>query len=73
MLSSPFVQQFDIFKGHSSDLVECSESMTKGTLIFETVEPAFRRIVPAVSLVTRLANHSIFQQQRLKGLVFTWG
>lgn len=69
MLSFPVVKHFDIFKGYASDLVPCLESIAKDPLVFETVEPAFRgRVVPAVPLATHRANHSIFRQQRLKGM-----
>ena len=69
MLSFPVVKHLDIFKGYASDFVSCPESIAKDPFIFETVEPAFRGcVVPAVSLTTHRANHSIFRQQRLKGM-----
>jgi hypothetical protein len=67
MLSFPVVKHLNVLKGHVSDLFPCLESIAKDTLIFETVEPAFpRRIIPAFSLATHRARHSIFRQQRLK-------
>ena len=69
MLSFPVVKHLNVFEAHVSDLLSRLESFSKDAFVFETVEPTFRRcIVPAVPLSTHRTSHSIFRQQRLKGM-----
>ena len=69
MLSFPVVKHLNVFEAHVSDLLSRLESFSKDAFVFETVEPTFRRcIVPAVPFSTHRTSHSIFRQQRLKGM-----